>query len=71
MCGLLLSGTRHTTVIAGDSVPTGEHLEKGRVPQQAADVGQAKTSFEEVIEIADLVVCGRDNVVLNPTKRPF
>lgn len=71
MCGLLLSGTRHTTVIAGDSVPTGEHLDKGRVPQQAADVGQAKTSFEEVIEIADLVVCGRDNVVLNPTKRPF
>lgn len=71
LCGLLLSGTRHTTVIAGDSVPTGEHLDKGRVPQQAADVGQAKTSFEEVIEIADLIVCGRDNVVLNPTKRPF
>lgn len=71
LCGLLLSGARHTTLIAGDAVPTGEHLEKGRVPQQAADVGQAKTSFEEAIEIADLIVCGRDNIVLNPTKRPF
>jgi glyoxylase-like metal-dependent hydrolase (beta-lactamase superfamily II) len=71
LCGLLLSGTRHTTLIAGDSVPTGEHLDKGRVPQQGADVSQAKASFEEAIEIADLIVCGRDNIVINPTKRPF
>jgi hypothetical protein len=52
-------------------VPTGEHLDKGRVPQQGADVSQAKASFEEAIEIADLIVCGRDNIVINPTKRPF
>ena len=30
---------------------------------------QAQESFKEVIEIADLIVCGRDNVVQNPMRR--
>jgi len=71
LCGLLLSGTRHTTLICGDAIPTWEHLEQGKVPQTATNLEQARESFEEAIEIADLLVLGRDNLVVNPTKRVF
>lgn len=71
MCGLLLEGERHTTVICGDAIPTLEHLEQGRVPSPAADVDRARASFEEAVEVADFLIPGRDNVVINPTKRPF
>ncbi len=70
-CGLIIAGPRHTTIIAGDAVPTWEHLEQGQVLQGAADLDQARESFAEVVEIADLIVPGRDNVCVNPTKRPF
>jgi glyoxylase-like metal-dependent hydrolase (beta-lactamase superfamily II) len=71
LCGLLLSGERFTTIICGDAIPTQEHLDQGRIIPMAADVERARQSFEEVMEVADLLVLGRDNVVVNPTKRPF
>lgn len=71
MCGLLLEDLRHTVVICGDAIPTVEHLEQGKLALGAMDVDKAKASFEEAVEIADLLVLGRDNVVVNPTKRPF
>ena len=71
LTGLLLAGSRHTTLICGDAIPTVEHLEQGQVLQDAADVDKARESFTEAIEIADLLVLGRDNVAVNPTKRPF
>ncbi len=71
LCGLLLEGPRHTTLICGDAVPTVEHLEQGQVLVGAADVDRARESFQEAVEIADLLVLGRDNIAVNPTKRPF
>ncbi len=71
MCGLLLEEPRHTTLVCGDAVPTAEHIERGQVPVWAANVQQAKDSFAEALEIADLLVPGRDNLVVNPVKRPF
>jgi glyoxylase-like metal-dependent hydrolase (beta-lactamase superfamily II) len=71
LCGLILSGPRFTTVVCGDAMPTQEHLEQGKVLTTAVDIEQARTSFEEIIEIADMVVPGRDNLLINPTKRPF
>ena len=71
LCGLLLPSGRHTTLICGDAIPTWEHLEQGVVPRWAADASRARESFMEAIEIADLLVLGRDNLVVNPTKRPF
>lgn len=71
LCGLLLEGTRFTTVLCGDGIPTVEHLEQGKVLPSAGDPEAAKRSFEEAIEVADLLIPGRDNVVVNPTKRPF
>ncbi len=61
-------GAGATVLIAGDAVPTVEHLERGQVLSPAADVVQAKESFAEAVEIADIIVPGRDNIVLNPMK---
>lgn len=71
LCGLLVAAPSHTLLICSDAVPDGEHLAAGRVLDDSADVEQAKSSFAEAIEVADLLICGRDGMVLNPTKRPF
>ncbi|GJQ29551.1 MAG: hypothetical protein HBSAPP03_14350 [Phycisphaerae bacterium] len=71
MCGLLIEGERHTTLVCGDAVPTYEHLEQGRVPSPATDVDKARASFEDAVEIADLLIPGRDNLCVNPTRRAF
>ncbi len=72
MCGLILSEPLGTTVICGDAVATVEHLEQGKVITPAADVDQARESFAEVVEIADWVIPGRDNLVANRGRRgPF
>lgn len=71
LAGLLLPEARHTTLIAGDAIPTVEHLERGIVPRWAVDPEQAKESFMEGVEIADLIIPGRDNLLINPARRPF
>lgn len=68
--GLLLSG-RETTLICGDAVATSEHVDEGKVLPDCHDREMAKESFEEAIEIADVLVCGRDNLCLNRTKKMF
>ncbi len=67
-CGLLLSQMNSTALIAGDAVATEEHLNQGRVLRGALDVAQARESLTEVVEIADVIVPGHDNVLLNPTR---
>lgn len=71
LCGLLLAFPRHTTLICGDAVPTIEHLEQGKAPRWARDVTRARESLAEAIEIADVLIPGRDNITINPLKRPF
>ena len=71
LCGLLIAGQRLTTVICGDAIPTVEHLSEGKVLPHVADVEKAKESMMEAVEIADLLVLGRDNLVVNPGKRVF
>ena len=65
-CGLLLPTARRTIVIAGDTSATSEHLDQGSVLSNCTDVETAQESFKECIEIADIIVPGRGNVVLNP-----
>lgn len=63
-----------TVLICGDAIPTVEHLAQGAVLQGlnvAADYQKARESFAEAIEIADILVLGRDNAVANPLQRPF
>lgn len=67
-CGLILSHPNTTTLIAGDTVATSEHMLQGRVLRGAYDHGLARDSFREVVEIADTIVPGHDNVIANPTR---
>ncbi len=69
LCGLLVSELRGTTLICGDAIPTTEHLIEAKVLPGAPDVEAAKASFAEAIEIADLLVLGRDNAVNSPGGR--
>ena len=71
LSGLILSGERFTTVICGDAIPTQEHLDSGKLLPSVADAEKARASFEEAIEVADLLILGRDNLTVNPTRRPF
>ncbi|MEM7682537.1 MAG: MBL fold metallo-hydrolase [Planctomycetota bacterium] len=66
--GLLLLDVSRTTLLAGDAVATSEHLERGRVLRGAYDAEQAKDALSEAIEIADAIIPGHDNVLLNPTR---
>ena len=67
-CGLLLSHPQSTTLIAGDAIPTLEHIERGRVLRGAFDVNTAQESLMEAVEIADVLVPGHDNVIFNPMR---
>jgi glyoxylase-like metal-dependent hydrolase (beta-lactamase superfamily II) len=58
-----------TLLIAGDAVATVEHLEEGKVIAPCFDVQQARESLSEAVEIADLIVPGRDNLCANPVRR--
>ncbi len=65
-CGLLISATTHTVLLASDAVPTQDHLLAGQVLPGCFNLEQAKESLAEVYEIADVIVPGHDNVFLNP-----
>ncbi|MHC4427338.1 MAG: hypothetical protein ACYS0D_01880, partial [Planctomycetota bacterium] len=67
-CGLLLPLPRATVCICGDAVATVEHLRQGKVLPECHDIEQAQESFAEVVEIADILVLGRDNVTVNPLR---
>lgn len=71
LCGLLLEDPRFTVLITGDAIPTVEHLERGQVLSNSIDSAKARESFTDAVEVADLLILGRDNIVVNPTKRPF
>ncbi len=67
-CGLLLPTPKRTIVITGDAVPTREHLERLAVLSTATDIESAQESMKECVEIADIIVPGRDNILINPIR---
>ncbi|MHC4994630.1 MAG: MBL fold metallo-hydrolase [Planctomycetota bacterium] len=71
LCGLLLALPDSTVVIASDAVATVEHFERGQILGNPWDVDAAKASLAEVIEIADWVIPGHDNITPNRTRRGF
>ena len=68
-CGVLLPLPRLTVLVCGDAIATVEHLEQGKVLPHCANIEQAQASFREAVEIADVLILGRDNVALNPLRR--
>lgn len=69
MCGLLLAEPTRTTLITGDAIATQDHLDQGKVLPTCWDREKAQESFQEAIEIADALILGRDNMVINPTRQ--
>ena len=69
--GLLLSIPSSTILVTGDAIVTEEHLGAGRITTPCEDMKHAQESFREAIEIADVFVLGRDNVVFNPMRGTF
>ncbi|KPK86524.1 MAG: hypothetical protein AMJ81_01010 [Phycisphaerae bacterium SM23_33] len=65
--GLLLAGMMLTVIIAGDAAVTSDHVLAGRVWEGCADAEAAMESLREILEIADIIVCGHDNYMLVPT----
>jgi len=60
--GLLLSAATGTTIIAGDAIVTRDYFEAGRVFEQVADVDAARESLVDIVEVADDIVPGHDNI---------
>ena len=65
-CGLLIKLPTSTVLLAGDAVPTQDHFLAGQVLPDAYDIKQSQESFQEVYDIADLIIPGHDNVFVNP-----
>ena len=65
-CGILVSAPTSTLLIAGDAVPTRDHLLAGQVLPESRDIAAAGESMREVYEIADWIVPGHDNWFPNP-----
>ncbi len=63
LCGLLVAGL-HTVVIAGDAVLTRDHLANGDIGDEVADREQATESLRDLLEVADIIVCGHDNLIV-------
>ena len=66
--GLLLAGARLTVVVAGDAAATFDHVLATRVWSGCADAEEAMGSMRDILEIADLIVCGHDNYMPSPTR---
>lgn len=62
-CGLLLAQPRKTILITGDAVATGEHLEHAQVLPTCWNREAAQEAFAECIQIADIIIPGRDNLL--------
>jgi glyoxylase-like metal-dependent hydrolase (beta-lactamase superfamily II) len=66
--GLLLTPPTNTIVIAGPAGPSREHIERGMIWEQCADKDQAMDSLTDLLELADIIVPGFDNLVLSPRR---
>ncbi len=60
--GLLLTETSRTVVIAGDAVVSRDYFEAGRVFEQVYDLETAQSALRDVMEVADIIVPGHDNL---------
>jgi len=62
-CGLLLTEPVGTIVIAGDAVVNRDYLQCGRVHEACFDAKRARESMQDILEVADIVIPGHDNLI--------
>jgi glyoxylase-like metal-dependent hydrolase (beta-lactamase superfamily II) len=59
---VLVYTATHNTIVAGDVVLTRDHFDRGDLGENPWDLMKAKASFQDVLEIADTIVPGHDNI---------
>ncbi|MCK5114600.1 MAG: hypothetical protein KAR11_07555 [Phycisphaerae bacterium] len=64
--GLLLTPQVHTIVVTGPAAATREHLQRGIIWEQSADQDTAMKSLGDMLELADVIIPGFDNVTFSP-----
>lgn len=64
--GLLLAQSTSTILVAGDAALTAEHVHRGTVWEGCADAAAAGRSLRDILEVADVIVPGHDNMMLSP-----
>jgi len=62
--GLMLTPVTETIIIAGDAAPTAGHVQVARVWDGCVDTEAAMESLKDLLEVADIVVPGHDNIML-------
>ncbi len=66
--GLLLTPQTATIIIAGDAALTGEHVLRAQVWEGCGDREKALESLRDILEMADVIVPGHDNVMFSPQR---
>lgn len=66
--GLVLAPPTRTLIIAGDAAVTREHVLRGQVWAGCTDTEAAMDSMRDILEIADVIIPGHDNVILSPQR---
>lgn len=67
--GLLLAAPLVATVVAGDAVMTRDYLEHGQVYEESYNPTEAQESLSDILDIADQIVPGHDNLFIPPMRR--
>jgi glyoxylase-like metal-dependent hydrolase (beta-lactamase superfamily II) len=65
-CGLLLTPPTQTLLVAGPAVPTRGYLQAGMIWQDSTDRQAAMDALQDVLEIAEVIVPGFDNITFIP-----
>lgn len=66
--GLLLAQATSTILVAGDAALTAEHVQRGIVWEGSADTQAAARSLQDILEVADVIIPGHDNLMLSPAR---
>jgi len=61
-CSLLACTAVQAVLVAGDAVLTRDHFEHADLGEGPWDLDKARTSLQDILEVADLVVPGHDNL---------
>jgi glyoxylase-like metal-dependent hydrolase (beta-lactamase superfamily II) len=67
--GLLLTPPTQTILIASDAAITAEHVQRGQVWVGCHDTEEALQTLSDLLEVADIIICGHDNLTFAP--RPW
>lgn len=66
--GLLLAAALSTVIVAGDVILSRDYLEHGQIYEESYNPPEARESLEDVLDIADQIIPGHDNLFITPSR---